>query len=170
MDDLKAKIEALKYPRKKGEYGDACIYNAAIDRVLTLLATHAAETAPVAVEPIGWLTTDTAEWLENHARLACATRTAVWNRPVKGDGGVPVYLHPPHPSAAPTGNTALVEAAQAVLDWDTRRGYPIPYAVRDPLIAALQPAAPHPTTEQEMMQMLRNALARGSVAEKEERT
>lgn len=39
--------------------------------------------------------------------------------------------------AAPTDSTALVEAAHKVLQWDARRGYPIPYAVRDPLIAAL---------------------------------
>lgn len=32
---------------------------------------------------------------------------------------------------------ALIEAGIGVMEWDKRRGYPIPYAVRDPLFAAL---------------------------------
>jgi hypothetical protein len=45
---------------------------------------------------------------------------------------------PPALSASPDVQ-ALVDAAQGVERWDTARGYPIPYRVRDPLRAALAP-------------------------------
>lgn len=49
---------------------------------------------PVAQEPVAWLPTATVKWLMEYDGPACATKTAAHNRPLKSDGGVPVYLHP----------------------------------------------------------------------------
>lgn len=43
-------------------------------------------------DPICWLPTETVKWLEEYEGPACATQTAAHNRPIKSDGGVPVYL------------------------------------------------------------------------------
>lgn len=47
-----------------------------------------------AQEPIAWLATETVRWLREYDGPACAMRTAVHNRPITSDGGVPVYLKP----------------------------------------------------------------------------
>ena len=47
------------------------------------------------VEPVAWLPTATVKWLSEYDGPACATTTAAYNRPIKSDGGVPVYATPP---------------------------------------------------------------------------
>lgn len=47
------------------------------------------------VEPVAWLPTATVKWLSEYDGPACATTTAAHNRPIKSDGGVPVYATPP---------------------------------------------------------------------------
>jgi hypothetical protein len=54
----------------------------------------AAIEAPVQ-EPVAWLPTATVEWLTEYDGPACAKVTAVHNRPINGDGGIPVYTTPP---------------------------------------------------------------------------
>ena len=48
-----------------------------------------------AQEPTCWLPTATVEWLMGYDGPACATTTAAHNRPIKSDGGVPLYTTPP---------------------------------------------------------------------------
>lgn len=50
----------------------------------------------------------------------------------------------PHDKAAEAAADAakLREALIRALEWDKRRGYPIPYAVRDPMLAALSQERP----------------------------
>lgn len=45
-------------------------------------------------EPVAWLSAATMDWLENYDGPACARMTAVHNRPIMGEGGTPVFLHP----------------------------------------------------------------------------
>ena len=47
------------------------------------------------MEPFCWIPTSTAKWLEEYEGDACGTRTVVHNRPIKTDGGVPLYTSPP---------------------------------------------------------------------------
>lgn len=50
--------------------------------------------AQPAQEPVAWLATETVRWLREYDGPSCAMRTAVHNRPIMSDGGVPVYLEP----------------------------------------------------------------------------
>jgi len=71
------------------------------DRMLALTA---------AAEPVCYLPTKTVEWLDTYDGPACATRTAVHNRPIKTDGGVPVYRIPANALAALSRIEAQAEA------------------------------------------------------------
>lgn len=64
------------------------------EKILIATALHALAKSMDA-EPAGWLTTATAKWLAEYDGSACAVQTAVHNRPIKTDGGVPFYFAPP---------------------------------------------------------------------------
>jgi len=71
------------------------------DRMLSLTA---------AAEPVCYLPTKTVEWLDTYDGSACAKMTAVHNRPIKTDGGVPVYRIPANALAALSRIEAQAEA------------------------------------------------------------
>lgn len=179
MDDLKAKIEGLEtYAVIPGQPNTNMVK---LSEVLALLATHAAEPEHVAVEPINWKI-----WAD---KLAEYLGAQVAQHGSKNAKRVLMDYRDfcAHPSAAPTDNTALVEAL-------TRLAYEEGLGVlerRNIARAALQPAAPQPTPEVDglaeareyleaeilgqwdqknnAIRIVLHALVRGSVAEKGER-
>jgi hypothetical protein len=81
-------------------YSDTCPLDSLYieDRHITVWNTRAdaalrREREPV--EPVAWLPTATVKWLSEYDGPACATTTAAHNRPIKSDGGVPVYATQP---------------------------------------------------------------------------
>lgn len=62
-------------------------------------------------EPAGWITTATAKWLSDYEGSACAIQTAVHNKPIKSDGGVPFYLS--SPASAPV-EPVVIKALQRI--------------------------------------------------------
>lgn len=113
MDDLKAKIEALMMTDQTVE---ATYNNGALRQVLALIATHAAEPAPVAVEAT------VVDALQFYDTLA-----------------------------APTGNTALVEAEAIarLVEQTPRPSYKFRHQVSAMIRKLSQPAAPQPAPEVE---------------------
>jgi hypothetical protein len=49
-------------------------------------------------EPVGWLPTKTVEWLQDYEGSAVGRDTVAYRKPIKTDGGVPVYLAAPQPA------------------------------------------------------------------------
>lgn len=64
------------------------------DAEIARLRAQVAALIDTAQEPVAWLPTETVKWLLEYDGPACATRTAAWTRPIRIDGGVPVYLAP----------------------------------------------------------------------------
>ena len=62
-------------------------------------------------KPICWLPTQTVEWLQSNVGPACGNQTVAHIRPIKTDGGVPVYLRPQPASASPIVTDEAVERA-----------------------------------------------------------
>jgi len=82
-------------------HAQACYLPPDPDRMLALTA---------AAEPVCYLPTKTVEWLDTYDGPACAKMTAVHNRPIKTDGGVPVYRIPANALAALSRIEAQAEA------------------------------------------------------------
>lgn len=82
-----------------------------------LTAAEQAEPAPAA-EPFCWIPTATAKWLEEYDGPACGTKTVAHNRPIKTDGGVPLYARPtfePAPAAEPVVQAVFETAADGII-------------------------------------------------------
>ena len=181
LNKLKAKIAGKLIPKPDMELGHVGVgYNIAIREILALLATHAAEPAPVAVEPVAWGETyddgvtfltasidktghHTVPLYAHPPRADLAPTGNTWTRPrtaedainaMAGDGDADpegtAKLNYPD-LFAPTGNTALVKWWQSQLS--KVDDYPAPLfaeKIRE-TIAAIQPAAPQPTPEVEAL-------------------
>lgn len=80
------------------------------DKLPTAQAAINAYLATASAEAICWLPTKTIEWLETYDGPACGTQTIAHNRPIKTDGGVPLYLAPRAPEASPAVTDEMVKA------------------------------------------------------------
>jgi len=100
-----------------------------IERLLDVESTKQAEKA----QPVAYIHKETLEWLTDEDRGVFAFTQAWLHKSPGGDFDVPIYAHPPTPSA-------LLEAAESVIDWiagDYKEGSPEANALGN-LIAAIQ--------------------------------
>lgn len=91
---------------------DDCLDRMVPSDLRAILAALRREREPV--EPVAWLPTATVKWLSEYDGPACATTTAAHNRPIKSDGGVPVYAT--QPDALALVAAAYRDAADWLLD------------------------------------------------------